>query len=104
MHVVRAFVSIGAECLTGYLVVPQQGYSPFLPFGGFGPAQGMPPQVAQAVMQQQAAAAMFAAGQPGMPGFGAGPPSGVDPATAMRNMHFAQAMSANAAMMGFQVG
>lgn len=81
----------------------QQGYNPFLPFGGFGPAQGMPPQVAQAIMQQQAAAAMFGAGQPGMPGFGTGPPPDMDPATAMRSIQFAQAMAANAAMMGFQV-
>ena len=82
----------------------QQGYNPFLPFGGLGPAQGMPPQVAQAIMQQQAAAAMFGAGQPGMPGFGAAPPPDMDPRTAMCSMQFAQAMAANAAMMGFQVG
>ena len=82
----------------------QQGYNPYLPFGGFGPAQGMPPQVAQAIMQQQAAAAIFGTGQPGMPGFGAGPPQDIEPATAMHNMQFAQAMAANAAMMGFQVG
>ena len=82
----------------------QQGYNPFLPFGGFGPAQGMLPQVAQAIMQQQAAAAMFGTGQPGMPGFRTGPPADMDPATAMHSMHFAQAMAANAAMMGFQVG
>ena len=82
----------------------QQGYNPFLPFGGFGPAQGMPPQVAQAIMQQQAVAAMFGTGQPGMPGFGTGPPPDMDSAMAMHNMQFAQAMAANAAMMGFQVG
>ena len=81
-----------------------QGYNPFLPFGGFGPAQDMQPQLAQAVMQQQAAAAIFGTGQPGMPGFGAGPPPGMDPAAAMHSMQFAQAMAANAAMMGFQVG
>ena len=87
----------------------QQGFNTFLPSGGFGPPQGMPPHLAQAVMQQQAVAAMFGTGQPGMPGCGTGPPGqmfpppGMDPAMAMRDMHFAQALAANAAMMGFQV-
>lgn len=84
----------------------QQGFIPFLPYGGFAPPQPTPQQMAQAMMQQQAAAAMFGNGQPGMPALGNGqpdrmfPPSGMEQAMAMRNMQFAQAM---AAMMGFQV-
>ena len=85
----------------------QQGFNPFLPYGGIGPPQGMPPHVVQAIMQQQAAAAMLVIGQPGMPGFGTGPPERMLPPTgmamAMHNMQLAQAMAANAAMMGFQV-
>ena len=71
----------------------------------------MPPQMGQALMQQQqqAAAAIFGSGQPSMAVFGNGqsermfPPPGMDPAIAMHSMQFAQAMAANAAMMGFQV-
>ena len=87
----------------------QQGFNPFLPYGGFPPLQPTPQQMAQAMMQQQAAAAMFGSGQPGMPSFAGGQPEqmfpapGLDPAMAMRSMQFAQAMAANAAMMGFQV-
>ena len=61
------------------------------------------------MQQQQAAAAIFGSGQPRMATFGNGqsermfPPPGMDPVIAMRSMQFAQAMAANAAMMGFQV-
>jgi hypothetical protein len=87
----------------------EQGFNPFLPYGGFLPLQPTPQQMAQAMMQQQAAAAIFGPGQPSMPNFAGGQPEqmrsalGLDPAMAMRSMHFVQAMAANAAMMGFQV-
>lgn len=85
-----------------------QGYNPFFPYGGFVPPQ---PMLQQALMQQQAAAAaaMFGGRQPGAPSFAGGQqermyaPPGMDPAMAMRSMQYAQAMAANAAMMGFQV-
>ena len=84
-----------------------QGFNPFFLYGGFVPPQ---PMLQHALMQQQAAAAaMFGSRQPGVPGFAAGQqermfvPPGMDPAMAMRSMQYAQAMAANAAMMGFQV-
>ena len=84
-----------------------QGFNPFFPYGGFAPP---PPMLQQALMQQQAAAAaMFGSMQPGAPGSSSGQqehmvvPPGMDPAMAVRSMQYAQAMAANAAMMGFQV-
>ena len=80
-----------------------QGYNPFFPYGGY-----VQPALQQALLQQQAAAAaaMYGGRQPG---FGSAQqermyaPPGMDPAMAMCSMQYAQAMAANAAMMGFQV-
>ena len=79
----------------------QQGFNPFFPYGGF----ALPQPMQQAMMQQQqqqaaaAAAAMFGGGQSER----MYAPAGMDPAMAMRSMQYAQAVAANAAMMGFQV-